>query len=143
MTDIEHSRCRLAALVFALSLLVPRLCFADNLGSIGKGLGILVLGALLSLGVMVVFIVLALVLRSRAKARKRGGAKALVIATRALAVLWYLLVLSPIIDNLVTVHGHDVGWLVLFCVVLGAPAHIPSIVALVMASRLARVDREG
>ena len=130
-----------AALIAALAVLVPLPCLADNLGAIGMGAAILLLTALLVLSVMIVFIVLAVVLYVRARAGKARGAGVLVIVTRLLAILWYLAALAPIVFNLAVAGGHDVDWTVMFCLVGGAPAHVASIIALVMARRLARVPR--
>ena len=135
------------ALALLATLLPPRLCLADNLGAIGgKGLGELILGALIGLGLTVVFIVLAVVLKRKAKPTASArGAAALVISTRVLAIAWYALTLAPVVYNLATVYGHDVGWVFLACIIAGLPAHISSIVALVRAQalRAAIAERAG
>ena len=112
---------------------------ADDLGAIGKGLAILFYGALIVLVMMIVFIVLA-VLLSRA-VKKGSGGRILIPLARGLAVLWYAAALAPLVYGL-ALGGHEHGWNLLFGLVGGLLAHIPSIVALAKAGRLARITRE-
>jgi len=118
---------------------LPSLAHADDIGRALKALAVLFYAAIIVLCMMVVFIVLALILRRQVK-RRRGG-RVLVPLTRGLAVLWYLAALFPLAYG-IALGGHEHDWNLLFGVVGGLPAHIPSAIALVKASQLARINRQ-
>lgn len=128
----------LAWLVLALTAL-PSRASADDMARAIQALAVLFYDALIVLCMMIVFIVLALILRRQVK-RRRGG-RVLVPLTRGLAVLWYLAALFPLAYG-IAVGGHEHGWNLLFGVVGGLPAHIPAAIALAKASQLARVTRQ-
>jgi uncharacterized PurR-regulated membrane protein YhhQ (DUF165 family) len=117
----------------------PALAFADNLGAIGKGMGVLLLGGLAILVVLMVpFIVLAVLLTRRNRSPRQG--RRLVLVTWVMAIVWYAASLVPIAFAL-TSGGSDAGVLVLAFCGGALPAHISSIVALVRARNLARQIR--
>ena len=112
------------AWALTLIALAPRLAHADDLGAIA-GFGVLILGGIVVLGATVVFAALAV---ARRRVSKSGGPRrVLVPLTRLLATAWYIAAIVPIGLSL---RGHDTGWIVLFCLGGGAPAHIAALVAI-------------
>jgi hypothetical protein len=137
--NIQPTR-SLAPILTLVLLLLALPARADNLGAIGQGLAILFFAALIVLALMIVFIVLAVLLARRVK--RRTGGKVLIPLSRTLAVLWYLAAFTPLVYGF-AIGGHEHEWNLLFGVLGGLPVHVPSIIALVQASRLARIRREA
>lgn len=137
------SSCGVAAGLLALVVfLVPRVCLADNLGALGTAFAVLIIGALVVLAATVTFIVLAVVVRRAIKRRAWRGARALVIGTRVAVAIWFVVSIAPVVYSLATAGTHDLGWVALFCLLGGAPAHIAALAALVGSSMLSAA-REG
>jgi hypothetical protein len=129
-------------LVVLVGVLASRPAFANSVGGIDairQVFAVAGIAVALILGFMALFIVLSVALGRRLRAAASAGG--LVKATRVLAGAWYLCALVPAGLSLGR-SGWSVGeagWMLVLVLIVGLPAHIPSLIALVRAARLARL----